>query len=189
MTAASILGGDSRPLRGILAHGVICVTARRRCNHFGCATGDHANQFHLCRDETSGAAAERECAMTQHRFQDIWKQQCLAARDIRVQHGVLSALDYLLGEKLLTYADMAVTRPEFARELPRFVAEVRAIFSDDELRLYLDHLERMTVIEDEHILSEDDDDFLKISPEQLAAKRARFVQLKELLTSNMLGTG
>jgi hypothetical protein len=84
---------------------------------------------------------------------------------------------------------MAVTRPEFARELPRFVAEARAIFSDDELRLYLDHLERMTVIEDEHILSEDDDDFLKISPEQLAAKRARFVQLKELLTSNMLGTG
>jgi hypothetical protein len=38
---------------------------------------------------------------------------------------LLTALDYLIGEKLLTYAESAVTRPEFARELPRFVAEVR----------------------------------------------------------------
>jgi hypothetical protein len=38
--------------------------------------------------------------MTEHRFQDIWKQQCVAARGIRVQHGILSALDYLIGEKL-----------------------------------------------------------------------------------------
>jgi hypothetical protein len=34
--------------------------------------------------------------MTKHKFQDIWKQQCVAARNIRVQHGVLSALDYLI---------------------------------------------------------------------------------------------
>jgi hypothetical protein len=87
--------------------------------------------------------------MTEHRFQDIWKQQCVAARGIRVQHGILSALDYLIGEKLLTYADTAVTKPEFARELPRFVAEVRDIFSGEEIRHYLDHLERMAVIEDE----------------------------------------
>ena len=127
--------------------------------------------------------------MTQHKFQEIWKQQCDAARGIRVQHGVLSALDYLIGEKLLTYADTAVTRPEFACELPRFVAEIRAIFSDEELRLYLDYLERMAVIEDEQIPNEDDDDFLKIPPEQLAAKRARFLEMKELLTSTMLGTG
>ncbi len=77
--------------------------------------------------------------MVEHKFEDIWKQQCVAARSIRVQHGILSALDYLIGEKLLIYADMAVTRPEFARELPRFVAEVRAIFSDRELKPYLDH--------------------------------------------------
>ena len=49
------------------------------------------------------------------------------------QHGILSALDYLIGEKLLIYAETAVTRPEFARELPRFVAEVREIFSGEEI--------------------------------------------------------
>jgi hypothetical protein len=126
--------------------------------------------------------------MTEHRFQDIWKQQCVAARGIRVQYGILSALDYLIGEKLLTYADTAVTKPEFARELPRFVAEVRDLFSGEEIRHYLDHLERMAVIEDEHT-DEDNSDFLKDSAEQLAAKRARFAQLRELLTSTVLGTG
>ena len=49
--------------------------------------------------------------MSDHRFQDAWKQQCDAARSIRVQHGILSALDYLIGEKLMIYADTAVTRP------------------------------------------------------------------------------
>jgi hypothetical protein len=126
--------------------------------------------------------------MVEYKFQDIWKQQCVAARSVRVQHGALSALDYLIGEKLLTYADTAVTRPEFARELPRFVAEVRDIFTGEEIRHYLDHLGRMAAIEDKQAAN-DDDDFLSDSPEQLAAKRARFVQLKELLTSTALGTG
>ena len=128
--------------------------------------------------------------MTEHRFQDVWKQQCDAARSIRVQHGILSALDYLIGEKLMTYADAAVTRPEFARELPRFVAEVRVIFSGEEIRHYLDHLERMAAIEDEHAPNDNDDgDFFSDSPEEVAAKRARLAQLRELLTSTVLGTG
>jgi hypothetical protein len=123
------------------------------------------------------------------KFQDIWKEQCVAARSIRAQHGIISALDYLIGEKLLTYAEAAVTRPEFARELPRFVAEVRNIFSGEEIRHYLDHLERMAAMEDERPPDEDDDDFFCDSPDQVAANRARLAQLKELLTSAVLGTG
>ncbi len=45
--------------------------------------------------------------MAGRRFQDIWKEQCEAARGVREQHGVVSALDYLLGEKLMTYAETA----------------------------------------------------------------------------------
>ena len=93
--------------------------------------------------------------MTGHRFQDIWKEQCEAARSVRDQHSVVSALDYLIGEKLLNFAEAAVTRPEFARELPRFVAEVRNIFSAEEIRRYLDHLERMAAFEDEQASAED----------------------------------
>ena|SRR5712671_1525937 len=128
--------------------------------------------------------------MPEHRFQDIWKEQCAAARSIRVKHGILDALDYLIGEKLQTFAEAAVRRPEFARELPLFVAEVRDIFAADEIRHYLDHLERMAAIEDDQAPDmNDDDDFLIDSPEQRAAKRARLAHLRELLTSTTLGTG
>jgi hypothetical protein len=123
------------------------------------------------------------------KFQDIWKKQCVAARSIRVQHGILSALDYLIGEKLMTYAETAATRPEFARELPRFVAEVRNIFNGEEIRHYLDHLERMAAIQDEQPPDQDDDELIHDFPDQLATERAQFAQLKELLTLTVLGTG
>ena len=63
------------------------------------------------------------------RFQDIWKDQCKAAEGIAARFGTVQALDYLIGEKLDVYASGATTRPEFARELPRFLAEVRGISS------------------------------------------------------------
>jgi phosphopantothenate synthetase len=55
--------------------------------------------------------------MSERRFQDVWVDQCTATRRIRDDHGVKSAFDYLVGEKLMTFADAAATRPEFAREL------------------------------------------------------------------------
>jgi len=127
--------------------------------------------------------------MTERRFQDIWKEQCEAACSVRDRHGVVSALDYLIGEKLLTFAEAAVTRPEFAQELPCVVAEVRAIFRAEEIRHYFDHLERVAVFEDEVLAAEDDGDFAMDTPEQRAAVRAPLAQLKDLLTSNVLGTG
>jgi hypothetical protein len=105
-------------------------------------------------------------------------QQAWSARPTRIQ-------GRLRGEDV---AEAGTARPEFARELPRFVAEVRDVFSDEEIRPYLDHLERMAAIKDEQVPKDDDDDFLRDSAEQLAAKRARLAQLKELLTSTMLGT-
>ena len=127
--------------------------------------------------------------MTERRFQDIWKEQCEAACKVRDQHGVVSALDYLIGEKLLNFAETAVARPEFARELPRFVAEVRAIFSAEEIQHYLDDLERMAAFEDEQAAAEGDGDFVMDTPEQRAAARARLAHIKDLLTSSVLGTG
>lgn len=128
--------------------------------------------------------------MAERRFQEFWKEQCLAGRRVRAEHGILSALDYLIGEKLLAYAETAVIRPEFARELPRFVAEIRDIFDGEEIRHYLDHLERMQALEEEQSPNDEDiDGLLKDSPEQAAAKRERFALLKDLLTSPALGIG
>jgi hypothetical protein len=58
------------------------------------------------------------------KFHKIWVQQCRATRRIKKQFGVKSALDYLLGKKLLNFAQAADQRSEFAAELPRFQAEV-----------------------------------------------------------------
>lgn len=99
-------------------------------------------------------------------------------------------MEYLIGEKLFNYAETAVTRPEFARELPRFVAEVRDIFNSEEIRRYLDQFERMKAVDEQQRSDHDEiDDILVDSPERVAAKQERFLLLKDLLTSPSLGTG
>jgi hypothetical protein len=70
-------------------------------------------------------------------FHKIWQQQCRASRRIKRRFGVESALDYLLGEKLVNFAEAAERRPEFARELHRFQAAVWNVFNPYELAGYL----------------------------------------------------
>jgi hypothetical protein len=74
------------------------------------------------------------------RFHRIWVQQCRATRGIKRRFGVKSALDYLIGEKLMHFADAAEKHPEFAAELPRFQAAVWNIFNPYELAGYLTSL-------------------------------------------------
>ena len=126
--------------------------------------------------------------MNAKRFQDIWVEQCEAGRGVREKHGVVAALGYLIGEKLMNFAETAVTHPEFARELPRFVAEIRGIFCTDEIRVYLEHLERMDAQKETEQVEPDDDVVVFETPKEKAARRARFVRLKELLTAGVLGT-
>jgi hypothetical protein len=71
------------------------------------------------------------------RFEKIWVEQCRARRRIKKQFGVKNALDYLLGEKLLTFAETAEDQSEFAAELPRFQTEVWNVFNPYELAGYL----------------------------------------------------
>jgi hypothetical protein len=101
------------------------------------------------------------------RFQDVWIAQCEATARIKEEHGVKSAFDYLVGEKLMTFADAAVTRPEFARELPRFVAEVRRLFSADEIRDHLARIERDDAEAAEAASGEEIDDFDDVARPEL----------------------
>lgn len=75
-------------------------------------------------------------------FHKIWIEQCAAADDIRERFGLENALDYLIGEKLLSFLQASEQHPEFAAELPAFVAEIRRLFTSAEIYPYLDHLER-----------------------------------------------
>lgn len=76
------------------------------------------------------------------KFHKIWRQQCRATRGIKRRFGVENALDYLLGEKLVNFAEAAEQRPEFARELPRFQAAAWNSFNPYELAGYLTTLPR-----------------------------------------------
>ena len=78
------------------------------------------------------------------KFHKVWVQQCRATRTIKRRFGVQSALDYLLGEKLLNFADAADRHPEFAAELPRFQAAVWDVFNRYELAGYLMTLKPVT---------------------------------------------
>lgn len=70
-------------------------------------------------------------------FHKIWQEQCEATRAIRERFGVEDALDYLVGEKLLNFAEAADRDPHFAAEFPRFQAAVWGIFNPYELRGYV----------------------------------------------------
>jgi hypothetical protein len=71
------------------------------------------------------------------RFEKIWIQQCRATKAIKRRLGAKSALDYLIGEKLISFADAAREHPAFAKELPRFLAAVWETFNEYEIAGYL----------------------------------------------------
>jgi hypothetical protein len=123
------------------------------------------------------------------RFQDIWRNQCEAAEGIATAHGKVEALDYLIGEKLDNYAQAAATRPEFARELPRFVAEVRRIFSRDDIAAYFEAIEEDAGIPNTGPdAAELEESGLLMSMADKQARIRRFQGLKAMLLAETLGT-
>jgi hypothetical protein len=78
------------------------------------------------------------------RFEKIWVEQCRATRGIRRRFGAKSALDYLIGEKLIRFAEAAEQHPEFAKELPRFLAAIWRTFNEYEVAGYVASTSRAT---------------------------------------------
>src|SRR3954462_14173726 len=117
---------------------------------------------------------------------DIWTEQCEAAQMIRARFGLKAAFDYLVGEKLITFVSAASRHPDFARELPRFISEVRRMFTPDEILTHLAQIEHEQNKENWDVLDEDDP--LRESPAAAAEHVRQFMLIKELLTLRKLGT-
>jgi hypothetical protein len=126
------------------------------------------------------------------KFQEIWIEQCDAAERIKRSYGLKAAFDYLVAEKLLNFADAAVRRPEFARELPRFVARVRRMFTQHEMLTHLARIEREQSEQSADIADDDafdnEDELIFESPASAAERVRRLTTIKELLTAAELGT-
>lgn len=76
------------------------------------------------------------------RFEKEWVEQCRATKTIERRFGAKSALDYLIGEKLISFADAARDHPAFARELPRFLAAIWQAFNEYEIAGYVPAVNR-----------------------------------------------
>jgi len=126
------------------------------------------------------------------KFHEIWIEQCDAAQEIKLRYGLKAALDYVVAEKLLNFADAAARHPEFARELPRFVARVRRMFTPEEIRNHLARIEREQREYDAEIEEGDELDeageLIRESPAAAAKRAQQFATIKELLTAAELGT-
>ena len=124
--------------------------------------------------------------MPQGKFHQVWIEQCEAAQTIRTRFGLKAAFDYLVGEKLLNFAEAAANHADFARELPRFVSEVRRMFTPDEIAAQLAQIERA---QNEAMMDvSEDDDPCPESPAEAAERVRRFNLIKELLTATKLAT-
>ena len=124
--------------------------------------------------------------MNVRKAHNIWIEKCEAAQTIKARFGLTAAFDYVVGEKLMNYASAASRHPDFARELPRFVSEVRRIFTPDEIGAHLAQIERAPNENDIDVLEEDDP--LRESPAAAEERVRQFLLIKELLTATMLGT-
>jgi hypothetical protein len=139
---------------------------------------------------------------TTHSFHRTWINQCEAAHGIRFHRGIENAFDYIVGEKLLGFAEIAMSRPEFAREVPNFVSEIRRMFSREDIETLWPRIERQIAEQMESDLyqmeeelsgavEEEDLDFIKQDAlrirkqweEKLRAAR----HLRDLLTIPSLG--
>ena len=121
-------------------------------------------------------------------FHKIWIEQCEATEGIREHFGLKNALNYLIGEKLFTFVQAAEQHPEFAAELPAFLAEIQRLFTPEEIREYLDYLEKTKYLapqEPELALDDleeeaDDEDWLE-NPVMGAEELLRFSRIRQLL--------
>ena len=118
-------------------------------------------------------------------FHKIWIEQCAATEDIRERFGTNNALDYLIGEKLFTFVTASEQNADFAAELPAFVAAIQRLFSAEEIRAYLDHLERTKVLAppEPEIEDGDQEEPWPANPVLGAAELLRFSRIRQLLQS------
>src|SRR5208337_4841219 len=112
----------------------------------------------------------------------IWIEQCEATQTIRERYGLEAAFDYAVGEKLMNFASAAHDHPAFASELPRFVSEVRRMFSAEEIRTQLARLECEQSERDAESGDPDEEEVFSESPAMAAERVRQFAMIKELLS-------
>lgn len=121
-------------------------------------------------------------------FHKIWIEQCAATEAICERFELENTLSYLIGEKLFNFVDVSERDPQFATELPAFVAEIQRLFATEEICEYLDRLERTKFLapQDPDLQMDDPDDEAeeeswRQNPVLGAQELLRFSRVRQLL--------
>ena len=101
------------------------------------AASDKASESHAPLTAAVIAPNARHALYSGMRFEKIWVEQCRATKAIKRRFGAKSALDYLIGEKLIAFADAAGEHRTFAKELPKFLAAIWQTFNEYEIAGYV----------------------------------------------------
>src|SRR6202142_3746161 len=78
---------------------------------------------------------------------ELWQDYCHVARDVRERYGLSAAISYVVGEKLMTFAQTAEADEGFRAELPAFCAKIRRLFTTVEIEAYFEAAERHSRVE------------------------------------------
>jgi len=78
---------------------------------------------------------------------ELWQGYCEAVPGIRERFGLANALEYVVGEKLMTFSQMAESDESFRAELPPFCERIRCLFTRAEIQGYFESAERESVID------------------------------------------
>ena len=126
-------------------------------------------------------------------FHRIWIEQCDAAERIREDFDLKNALDYLIGQKLFSFLHAAERDPLFAVEVQAFVTKIRHLFTSEEIRDYLDHIEKTKYLapldlgpdmDDHDELDDPDEDEPWLENPVIGAEELlRFSRVRQLLQS------
>ncbi len=83
------------------------------------------------------------------------------------------------------FASAAFQHSEFARELPKFIAQVRRMFTREDMRV---HIARLEHERNEKSEDAEEDELFHESPVAAAERDRQFTTIKEFLTAVELGT-
>lgn len=78
---------------------------------------------------------------------ELWQGYCEAAPGIRERFGLANALEYVVGEKLITFSQMAESDETFRVELPAFCERIRCLFTRAEIQGYFELAEHESTLD------------------------------------------
>jgi hypothetical protein len=125
--------------------------------------------------------------MNHHNPSDIIRSQTVAARGILEDFGAKKAMGYLIGEKFLSFLEVAEADRQWQKAIPEFVTEIKAMFEPYQLAEFLNTPRRLGALG--HVANDEAHRMLReaLDESEKAREDARNLTLLEWAKELLLG--